>query len=71
MPAILQHVENRLPSMSHGSPEKVRGWLNAHWREAGGDAQTQDDLIREGDTGAIRDYLDAAHDVGEAAGEAD
>ena len=71
LPEILRYVQKHLPALAYGSPEKVMAWLDSgkkrEWRALPEGA----DLIRTANAGAVQDYLDAAHDVGEAAGEAD
>lgn len=65
LPEIVRYVHKHLPAQAYGSPEKVMAWLDSGKQRTPTDS---DHLIRTANTGAIRDYLDAAHDIGEAAG---
>ena len=65
LPAILNHIANRLRPSSHGSPEKVAAWLGSE-RDARG--AWRDDLLHKAPVSALRAYLDAERDVGEARG---
>ena len=69
LPAILDHIANRLQPLSHGSPEKVAAWLGSeHDDPRPGTEAWRDHVLRKAPVSTLQAYLDAERDIGEARG---